>query len=67
MSVVSYLRQKFQNWKCRVFGHKLVYSPPGTMMPPRRCECVRCGRKWKASYKGNIIKEPENIWKEVKE
>lgn len=67
MMLISNIKQKIKDWKCRVFGHRIVYYLPGTTMPPRRCECTRCGRKWKASYRGNIIREPENIWKEVKD
>ena len=52
---------------CKIFGHKFKFSGGiPSMGLYRRCECERCGKKWVADYSGNLISEPEKIWKEVK-
>lgn len=51
---------------CKIFGHKFKFSGGiPSMGLYRRCECERCGKKWVADYSGNLISEPEKIWKEV--
>ena len=64
------MKKKLQNWwralMCRIFGHKCSYSGGiPSMGLDRWCECTRCGKKWVADYTGDVIRHPENIWKEV--
>ena len=51
---------------CKIFGHKFKFSGGiPSMGLYRRCECTRCSKKWEADYQGDVIKEPEKVWREV--
>lgn len=57
--------------KCKILGHKYSYNF-GWM--PTKCECTRCGMKWKTinnpEYtpgKSNILEVDLHLWVEVKD
>jgi hypothetical protein len=58
----------FKQFICKLFGHKFEFSGGiPSMGLYRKCECKRCGKKWRADYTVNLITEQDKIWKEVEE
>lgn len=62
------MKEKIRKLICKLFGHKCEFSGgiPG-MGLYSNARCTRCGKRWRADYSGDVIKHPEDIWKEVEE